>query len=197
MENLTKVANAIFTSKPELELLKIWGEMMNRNNVAMNSEASELCQTLVVDAYYGIQQKLGRTKIDGELLSSAFDEIKELLSFGEIGENSQVNEAISNLMEGLATGKVKLEGMEGVDLAAMFGGLTPPQETDEPKPNTSLKEDPTDETIAPVIESVAAKQEIATEQVLEPVLSETQEGVEMMGKVVEMPKIKAEKVTAQ
>lgn len=196
MESLTKVANALFTSKPELELLKIWGEMMNRNNVAMNSEASEQCQTLVVDAYYGIQQKLGRTKIDGELLKSAFDEITELLSFGEMGEHSKVNEAVSNIMEGLATGKIKVEGMEGLDFAAMMQGLTP-QETDQPTDTTSPQEATTDEAIAPVIESVEEPKEVATEGVLEPVLADSEQGVNLMGKVVEMPKIKAEKVNAQ
>lgn len=79
MENLSALANSITSQKPELELTQVWGGIMRANNVPLNSEESEKVQSLVVDAYYGIKQKLGRKPITSELITGALNEASDFI----------------------------------------------------------------------------------------------------------------------
>lgn len=118
MENLSKIANAIVSPRPELELTRIACEMLSNRNLAMNAEESEKVQTLVVDAYYGIQQKLGRQKIDADLVTGAIEEISEFISVASFAGSEEAK----NMM-GEVFAKANGEGTMSVNLDEMLGNL--------------------------------------------------------------------------
>lgn len=118
MENLSKIVNAIVSPRPELELTRIACEMLSNRNLAMNAEESEKVQTLVVDAYYGIQQKLGRTKIDSDLVTGAIEEISEFISLASFAGSEEAK----NMM-GEVFAKANGEGGMSVNLDEMLGNL--------------------------------------------------------------------------
>lgn len=118
MENLSKIANAIVSPRPELELTRIACEMLSNRNMALNAEESERVQTIVVDAYYGIQQKLGRQKIDAELVSGAIEEISEFISVASFAGSEEAKKMMGEVFE-----KANGEGGMSVNFDEMLGNL--------------------------------------------------------------------------
>lgn len=191
MENLSKIANAIVSPRPELELTRIACEMLSNRNLALNPDESERVQTLVVDCYYGIQQKLGRTKIDADLVTGAIEEITEFISVasfaasdeaksmmgevfakanGEGGMPENIEEMLGNL--GLKVVSVPTDHIEDEKLKQAIDGLVEAKRIPEPiatpqgefKPLEVLKDNPLVETL----QAIAG----ATEETLEPVAAE-------------------------
>ncbi len=189
MENLSKIANAIVSPRPELELTRITCEMLSNRNLALNADESERVQTLVVDAYYGIQQKLGRTKIDSDLVTGAIEEITEFISVASFAGSDEAK----NMM-GEVFAKANGEGGLPENLEAMLGNLgfkvvnVPSNTTEEElkqvineaviNPSPETKETPQGEFKPlevlkdnPLVETLQAIAE-ATQETLEPVATD-------------------------
>lgn len=187
MENLSKIANAIVSPRPELELTRITCDMLSNRNLALNPDESERVQTLVVDCYYGIQQKLGRTKIDADLVTGAIEEINEFISVASFAASDEAKSMMGEVFAkangegGLAENLEEMLGNLGIKVVAMPNTTATEEEVNqainetvsplvpEPiatpqgefKPLEVLKDNPLVETLQAIAE--------ATEQTLEPV----------------------------